>query len=205
MARRRFVSRVLSGPAVVLSGLGVLLATSVLLGEPQKTPPSANEAAKTQTAESQADNEQPEENQRVTVPEARRQAKLLHDTYVATLHTVHRTYFDENSRDVIPARALESVFREIDHETGGQTRWIAVNTPAMNIDHKPKPGFEKDAARQLAKGDREFERIENGVYHRAGAVSLFAGCTKCHLSGIRPQQGVRSVAGLVISVPVKAE
>jgi len=140
---------------------------------------------------------------KLTVPEARRQTKLLHDTYIATLHTVHRSYFDEDEREIIPARAMEQVFRQIDAETGGKTRWIAVNTPAMNIDHNPKEGFEKDAARELKKGKREFERVEDGTYLRAGAVSLFASCTKCHLSGLRPQQKVRSVAGLVISMPVR--
>ena len=38
-----------------------------------------------------------------TVPEARRQTKLLHDTYIATLHTVHRSYFDKDEREIIPA------------------------------------------------------------------------------------------------------
>lgn len=146
-----------------------------------------------------------ESENHIQVAEARRLTRVLHDTYVATLHTVHRQYFDEGERETIPARALEDVFRQIDRETGGTTRWISVNTPAMNIDHRPKDGFEKDAARRLASGDREFERVENGAFHRAGAVSLFAGCTKCHLSGLRPQTKVRSVAGLVISLPVKTD
>lgn len=140
---------------------------------------------------------------KLTIPEARRHTKLLHDTYIATLHTVHRSYFDKDERAIIPARAMEEVFRQIDAETGGKTRWIAVNTPAMNIDHNPKEGFEKDAARELKKGKRDFERVEDGIYLRAGAVSLFASCTKCHLSGLRPQQKVRSLAGLIISMPVK--
>lgn len=201
MARKKYARRFMPGPAIVLGTLGVFILTSVLWGEPQDAQPTAEQ----KSADSGDSDPQPEAKELLTVKAARRQSKLLHETYVATLHTVHRTYFDEDSRDVIPARALENVFKEIDKETGGQTRWIAVNTPAMNIDHKPKEGFEKDAARQLARGDREFERIENGVYHRAGAISLFAGCTKCHLSGIRPQQKVRSVAGLIISVPVKAD
>lgn len=138
-----------------------------------------------------------------TVPEARRQTKLLHDTYIATLHTVHRSYFDKDEREIIPARAMEEVFRQIDAEIGGKTRWNAVNTPAMNIDHNPQEGFEKDAARELKQGKHEFERVEDGIFLRAGAVSLFASCTKCHLSGLRPQQKVRSLAGLIISMPVK--
>jgi len=196
MALSQFTRRFLPGSIVILGVLAVFALTTALRGEAQDSAPAA------QDTDSAADKREVE---RLTVAEARRQAKVLHEVYVATLHTVHRTYFDEDSRDTIPARAMENVFRDVDRETGGETRWIAVNTPAMNIDHKPKAGFEKDAVRQLAKGEREFERIKDGVYQRAGAVSLFAGCTKCHLSGIRPQQNVRSVAGLVISIPVKAD
>ena len=54
---------------------------------------------------------------------------------------------------------MEEVFRQIDAEIGGKTRWIAVNTPAMNIDHSPQEGFEKDAARELKQGKHEFERV----------------------------------------------
>ena len=167
---------------------GLCLATSLRWGVSQDTP--ANGAAT-------------EEVYRVSIDEARRRAVLLHDTYISTLRTVHRVYFDEETRDTVPARALEEVFRQNDQETGSQTRWISVNTPAMNVDHKPQPGFEKDAARVLATGRHDVERVENGIYHRAGAVLLSANCTKCHLSGLRPQQRIRSVAALVISIPVE--
>ena len=175
----------------VISGLYLAFLTTSSNGKS----PKADTADSSEKADEAAD--------KFTVPEARRQTKLLHDTYIATLHTVHRSYFDKDEREIIPARAMEEVFRQIDAETGGKTRWIAVNTPAMNIDHNPKEGFEKDAARELKQGKREFERVEDGIYLRAGAVSLFASCTKCHLSGLRPQQKVRSLAGLIISMPVK--
>jgi hypothetical protein len=128
----------------VISGLCLAFLTTSSNGESQKSD-TADGSEKADEAED-----------KLTVPEARRQTKLLHDTYIATLHTVHRSYFDEDEREIIPARALEEVFRQVDAETGGKTRWISVNTPAMNIDHKPKEGFEKDAARELAKGEREF-------------------------------------------------
>ena len=122
----------------VISGLCLAFLTTSSNGESQK----ADEVA-----------------DKLTVPEARRQTKLLHDTYIATLHTVHRNYFDKDEREIIPARAMKEVFRQIDAETGGKTRWIAVNTPAMNIDHNPQEGFEKDAARELKQGKHEFERV----------------------------------------------
>ncbi|MBI2480315.1 MAG: DUF3365 domain-containing protein [Planctomycetia bacterium] len=139
----------------------------------------------------------------LTVDEARRQAKLLHSTYEATLHTVHREYFRESGRTPIPARVLEEVFYWVDEETHGETRWIAVNTEAMSIDHNPKSEFEKQAAKVLATGEEEFEQIENGMYRRAGAITLFATCLKCHESSLTQLRTKRRVAGLVINIPVK--
>ncbi len=138
----------------------------------------------------------------LTVGEARRQASLLNTTYQATLHVIHQQYFDTNLRDILPPRAMEDVFKEVDERTKGQTRWISVNTPAMNIDHEPKPGFEEDAAKALNGGSKEFERVENGLYHRAAAVQLFASCNRCHLSSLSSRRTGR-VAALVITLPVR--
>ena len=131
----------------VISGLYLAFLTTSSNGKS----PKADTADSSEKADEAAD--------KFTVPEARRQTKLLHDTYIATLHTVHRSYFDKDEREIIPARAMEEVFRQINAETGGKTRWIAVNTPAMNIDHSPQEGFEKDAARELKQGKHEFERV----------------------------------------------
>ncbi|HIE96524.1 MAG: DUF3365 domain-containing protein [Fuerstiella sp.] len=138
----------------------------------------------------------------VSVAEARRQASLLNETYMATLHVIHQQYFDRNLRDIVPPRAMEDVFKQIDERTKGQTRWISVNAPAMNVDHEPKPGFEKDAARALNGGSKEFERVENGLYHRAAPVKLFASCNRCHLSALSSRRTGR-IAALVITLPVR--
>lgn len=136
------------------------------------------------------------------VDEARRQATLLHETYVATLLVVHREYFDEDERQKLPARAFEDVFRNMDERTKGHTRWISVNAPAMNLDHEPKPGFEKQAAESLTNGDEYFERVEDGYYHRAAGIQFAASCSKCHLSGLGHRRAGR-MAGLVISLPIQ--
>ena len=39
-------------------------------------------------------------------------------------------------------------------------------------------GIEKDAANALNGGSKEFERVENGLYHRAAPVKLFASCNR---------------------------
>lgn len=140
-----------------------------------------------------------------TVAEARSQAKLLHTTYESALIAVHRAYFQEGKRMVVPSRVLEDVFYWVDHETKGETRWISVNTEAMNIDNEPDTEIEKAAAKALASGKEEFEVVEDGVYHRAGAITLVAACLRCHESSLSLQRKRKRVAGLVISLPVKPE
>jgi hypothetical protein len=164
--------------------------------------PDGAQVAGTQSGRAGEVTPQAEKPAPITIAEARRQASLLHDTYLATLHVVHREYFDAKQRDTLPARALEDVFKQIDKTTKGHTRWISVNVPAMNIDHEPQTDFEKDAARALSNGSKEFERIEKGLYHRAGAVTLFASCNKCHSSGLGQRRAGR-VAALVITLPVR--
>ena len=140
-----------------------------------------------------------------SVEEARRQARLLHSTYEATLHVMHRRYFDADEKEVIPARALEDIFDLMDEETGGTTRWIAVNTPAMNVDHEPKTLFEKQAVEMLTAGERDHEAVADGMYHRAGAVTLFGSCLKCHLSALTQQVQNERVAALVVRLPIREE
>ena len=132
----------------------------------------------------------------------RRQAELLLKTYLAALMVVHREYFDEDERHLLPARAFEEVFREVDEFSGGRTRWIAVNTPAMNVDHEPQSAFEKDAAKSLAGGDDFFERIEGEFYRRAAPVPFLASCSKCHQSALGKRRSGR-MAALVISLPIQ--
>ena len=71
---------------------------------------------------------QPDDEKRVSVAEARERAKLMHDIYSATLDSMHHHFF-RRDRAVLPARALDDVFAEIDKKTKIKTRWIAVNTP----------------------------------------------------------------------------
>ncbi|MCA9084708.1 MAG: hypothetical protein KDA81_11660 [Planctomycetaceae bacterium] len=139
-----------------------------------------------------------------SVDEARRHSVIQHQTYLAMLHVVHREYFDAEKRDILPALAMEDVFREIDHQTGGATRWIAVNTPAMNLDHEPREGFEKAAAKALSGGEAAFELIEGGQFHRAAAVPLQAGCIRCHLPSLSERRAGR-VAALVMTLPIKSD
>ena len=141
----------------------------------------------------------------LTVDEARNQARLLQTTYEATLHVMHRHYFDADEKDTIPAKALEDVFKLADEGTGRSTRWIAVSTPAMNVDNKPQEGFEEAAAEALRSGEKEYESLEGSIYHRAGAIKLFASCLRCHESGLTKQITKDRVAGFVMSIPIQDE
>lgn len=138
----------------------------------------------------------------VTVAEARERARLLHQVYSASLDAIHHRYF-RSDRATLPARALEDVFKDVERETNIQAKWIAVNTPAMSIHHEPETEFEKAAARELATGKTEYEQVADGVYQRAGAIPLKAGCVGCHTNGFATDTKTPRFAGLVIRVPVK--
>lgn len=136
-----------------------------------------------------------------SVKEARGRARLLHETIHGTLQVVHRDFFREDEKLPIPSQSLEDVFAELARSQKMQIRWLAVSTEAMNVDHKPKSDFEKQAVEVLRKGKPEFESIVEGKYHYAGTITLSAQCLKCHLPS-RSSNKDRA-AGIVIAMPLK--
>ncbi len=139
---------------------------------------------------------------RVSVAVARERAKLTHNIYTAALDAMHHRYFRGDRTATIPARAMEDVFSEIAREENIKAKWISVNTRAMSIDHRPEGDFEKQAAREIADGETEYELVENGVYRRAEGISLMnRGCLGCHL-GFGTSSKTDRFAGLVITIPV---
>ena len=144
----------------------------------------------------------PVNQKRVSVEAARERAILAHNIYSATLDVMHHRYF-RNDRSTVPARALEDVFSEIARQENIEANWIAVNAKAMSIDHRPKDGFEKQAAKAIASGQPEYERVEKGIYRRAERISLMnRGCLGCHL-GFGASGKKERFAGLVITIPLE--
>lgn len=149
-----------------------------------------------------AKDQKPADEQRLTVDEAKGRAKLLHGVYAATLESLHHHYFRREGA-VLPARAMEDIFKDVEEETKVKARWIAVNTQAMSINHEPKGEFEKKAAEELSAGKTSYERIDKGVYQRAGVIPLGNGCVSCHTRFFSQPPKTPRVAALVISIPVK--
>ena len=138
---------------------------------------------------------------RVSVEVARDRAKLLQDVYVSTLDVMHRRYF-HGDRAMVPARAMQDIFSDVQRQSQAEAEWIAVNLPAMSIDHEPETTFEKEAADRIRKGEREVEKVERDYYRRAVAIPLTGGCASCH-DGFGKQSTRKPFAGLVISIPTK--
>jgi cytochrome c553 len=147
---------------------------------------------------------EPPEDKRVSVAVARDRAVLLHEVFADTLEEVHRHYFRREGA-VLPSRALEDVFTRLDRRSGVKARWIAVNTPAMSVNHEPDTAFEKAAAAELAAGKAEYGRVEKGYYLRAGVIPLRAGCVGCHTRNAPITDKKARLAGLVIAIPVRNE
>lgn len=132
---------------------------------------------------------------------ARDRAKILHEAYAATLEVMHQRYFHGDTA-IVPARALEDVFAEMQRGSKVEARWISVNLKPMSVNHKPKSNFEKRAAKAIADGQEHFEAVEDGYYRRAGAIPLASGCVTCHGGFFKAQSKTPKFAGLVISVPL---
>jgi len=138
----------------------------------------------------------------VTVEKARERARLLHQVYATTLDVMHERYF-HGARAMVPARAMEDIFEELERTDHIKARWISVNTEPMSLNHKPKSDFEKEAADALADGQPHFERIAGGVYQRATPIPLASGCVNCHTGFFKGTPKSPRFAGLVISIPVQ--
>lgn len=187
------VSRMIRA-GVLLATTGAVCATWALSAEPEA---ASAEAAKTKKAAA-------DDLPRVPIETARDRAKVMQDIYAATLETMHHHYFHDD-RARVPANAMEDIFDEISRQSKIEARWISVNTKAMSIDHEPKTDFEKAAARAITGGASEHETIEDGFYRRAVAIPLRSGCVSCHVGFFKPNAKIKHFAGLVVSIPVKAE
>jgi len=138
-----------------------------------------------------------------TVTEARSRARILHETLHGSLQVMHRDFFREDEGLTIPSRSLEDVFSELKQSYDLELHWLAVDTPAMNVDHQPTGEMQLKAAGALKDGDAEFEAVFEDRYYFAGPIRLSATCLSCHLS--RRSSNDDRAAGLMISMPLHTE
>lgn len=138
-----------------------------------------------------------------SVAEARARARLLHESFHATLQFVHDEYYRPDEKLQLPAKTLERAFEELDRRHKVQLRWLAVNAIPMNVDHEPRDEFEKAAVASLKAGQNEFDRVENGIYRHAATITLTSGCLKCHLPARTDAKN--RAAALIISMPLKQQ
>ena len=136
-----------------------------------------------------------------SVDEARRQAEILHEAMHHTLHVVHHELYREDEGLPIPAEIMKDVFTELEAEKGVSLRWLAVEGQAMNTDHKPRDAFEREAFTALESGEASYEKVDAGVYRRAGRIVLTNHCLKCHVPDRKDTED--RTAGLIISMPVE--
>lgn len=180
-----------------ISLASLLLVRSALSDEPAaELEPSGSKGADTQQNASASEESTP----RVALEVARDRARLLHEVYASTLDVMHRRYF-HGDRAMVPARAMEDVFADMERQYQVEADWISVTLKAMSIDHIPETAFEKKAAQELKSGKTEVETIDAGYYRRAAVIPMTGGCISCH-DGLFRQSTRKPFAGLVISIPV---
>jgi len=176
-------------------GVVLLVQSGDLAADEKASKPNATQATSTEKEE--------EEVPRVPLAVARDRAKLLHEVYASMLDVIHRRYFHAD-RAMVPARAMEDVFSDMERAAHIEARWIVANLKAMSVDHEPETPFEKQAAREITRGKKEIETVEAGFYRRAVPVPLTAECISCHGGFFRKPSSTPKFAGLVISIPVEA-
>lgn len=138
--------------------------------------------------------------QRISTAEARRQAEVLHTAVHSTLQLVHHTYFREDEGLPLPAGVMRQMFAELEAEEHVRLRWLAVEGQAMNTDHLPQTEFEQQAFEALKAGRKFYEEVVDGVYRRAGPITLANQCLKCHVPDRKTTEN--RTAGLIIAIPV---
>lgn len=138
---------------------------------------------------------------RPSLEEARGQAEILHRAMHSTLQVVHHRYYREDEGLPIPAAILTDVFDELEKEQRIKLRWLAVEGKAMNSDHQPQDRFEDAAVEALKLGKQNYERVEKGIYRRAGAITLTNQCLKCHVPNRKSTEN--RTAGLIIAIPIQ--
>lgn len=204
----------LSGCTILLWMTGIVSASAFDEGENSspvadtERSPSASKAASQEANADAAPKSESAANETkvagVPLDVARDRAKLMHSIYSTTLGVMHDRYFHAD-RSIVPARAMEDVFSEIEQETGSKANWISVNLRAMSINHEPATDFEKRAAREIATGESAVETTEDGYYRRATAIPMTGGCISCHAGVFNQTAKSRKFAALVISIPVEKD
>jgi hypothetical protein len=181
----------------------IALAAVFAVGAEPEAEPLATEQRVVNANEGKAEVPTPEVNS-AGIESARKQARLMHEIYSATLDVMHHHYFHEN-KAILPARAMEDIFAELAEDSKIKANWISVNTNAMSVHHEPKTEFEIRAAGELRTGKDAYEVVEKGYYFRAGPIALGAGCVSCHTGFFSPPGKTPRMAGLVIGIPLGDE
>jgi len=134
------------------------------------------------------------------VEEAKLRSQLLHEMIHGALQVMHRDFFKEEDRSKIPSESLEDVFDEMEKTWGVKIRWLAVDTKAMNVDHRADDAFARKAVEVISGGAPFHEMKEGPLYRYAGVIPLGNRCLKCHVPD-RTNLEERKAA-VVISMPL---
>ncbi len=116
----------------------------------------------------------------VSVEEARRTVELLNDVYQVSLQEIHRRFPIGGGQPIVAALVIRDIQKRVSNRRGVQSRFLAVDTRAMNLDHAAKDAFERRAVEKLAAGARRWEVVENGQLRVATVVPLGGTCFPCH-------------------------
>ncbi|MEZ6132932.1 MAG: DUF3365 domain-containing protein [Planctomycetaceae bacterium] len=137
----------------------------------------------------------------VTLSAAKLQAAALHEAMHSALRVTHDRFYREDEGLPIPAATLKEVFADLKQKQNITLRWLVVEGQAMNTDHVAQDDFEREAVAALKSGRPHLDKVQDGIYRRAGPITLSNHCLKCHVPDRRSTDD--RTAGLLISIPIQ--
>jgi hypothetical protein len=123
---------------------------------------------------------------RLPLEEARRMVRMMDDIYISGVLTTHRMYVQEPGVPAAVAWAKQ-VVREVRAKGWPDAHIFDTTGRPLNPENAPADSFEQEAIRAFRKGQPHYEKVENGAFRFATAITISErSCITCH---VRAREG----------------
>jgi hypothetical protein len=136
--------------------------------------------------------------ERVTLPEGRRQVRMMDDVYKTAVVATHQMYVQDPGT---PAAVIwaKQVINKLKGKGWPDARIFATHDRPLNPENAPVDGFERNAAAAFKKGNVSYEEVAPGELRYATDLRILdEKCVMCH---VRSKPG-DLVGGVSYRVPL---
>lgn len=140
--------------------------------------------------------------ERVTLPEGRRQVRMMDDVYKTAVVATHQMYVQDPGT---PAAVIwaKQVINKLKGKGWPDARIFATHDRPLNPENAPADSFERNAAAAFKKGKVSYEEVASGELRYATDLRLLdKKCVMCHVRG-KPGDLVGGVSYRVPLIPTR--